>query len=58
MKITTEGLTLGLAKRLNESGYSVVVDEDGHFAEVQKERNEPKLIVDKYGWGALSEYME
>ena len=59
MKVTTEGLTLGIIKGLEKSGYKVEVDGDGTFANITKEAplRASEAVVDGGGWGSLGEYL-
>lgn len=54
MKITTEGLTLGVIAALERKGYKVEIEGGGEYANVTKE-TPVQAVPDTEGWGSVGE---
>lgn len=59
MKVTTEGLTLGIINGLERSGYKVELEDGGEYATITKEAplsaSDGVPVVN--GWGSMGEYL-
>lgn len=60
MKVTTEGLTLGIISGLQRSGYKVEIEDGGSYANITKEALLSAIVSDPdgQGWGSMGEPLE
>lgn len=54
MKVTTEGLTLGVIASLEAKGYKVELESDGLYANISKEQP-VEAAPEPDGWGSMGE---